>query len=264
MEIADGVTRERMDAYAFSTENSGEVMYEWTSAGFVPADDWGEVDADAFLAQIKAKDAAANQVRASKGMPSLTTVGWRQKPIFNPDTHTASWIIEGIDSNDRRVLNSVALKLGRYGYETITWIDDANSNNSAAGFGMAQSTHQFKAGHRYTDYVQGSDRAAEYGIAGLVAGVMAVKLMKVAGFTALLFGLKKFAFVLLLPFFWLGRKVTGVFGPKTEGPSGRPPHSLRTGTHLLSARTTWRCGIAPIVAAEPQQLALDLQPSAGL
>jgi len=204
------------------------MLYEWTSAGFVPADDWGEVDADAFLAQIKAKDAAANQVRASKGMPSLTTVGWRQKPIFNPDTHTASWVIEGIDSNDRRVLNSVALKLGRY------------------------------------DYVQGSDRAAEYGIAGLVAGVMAVKLMKVAGFTALLFGLKKFAFVLLLPFFWLGRKVTGVFGPKTEGPSGRPPHSLRTGTHLLSARTTWRCGIAPIVAAEPQQLALDLQPSAGL
>ncbi len=62
-------------------------------------------------------------------------------------------------------------------------------------------------GSRYEDYVAGTDKAAEYGIAGLVAGIMGVKLVQVAAAAGVLVLLKKAGFILVLPVVWLGRKV---------------------------------------------------------
>jgi hypothetical protein len=58
------------------------------------------------------------------------------------------------------------------------------------------------------------DRAAEYGVAGLVAGTLGVKLLKAAGAGALLIGLKKFGILIILPFIWLWRKIASVVSRK--------------------------------------------------
>ena len=54
---------------------------------------------------------------------------------------------------------------------------------------------QFNEGHRYTDFVAGTDHVAEYGIAALVAGGLAAKAGFFKGLLALLVAGKKFLIV---------------------------------------------------------------------
>jgi uncharacterized membrane-anchored protein len=170
------------------------------------------VDADDFLSQMKANDEAANKERTKSGIATLRTVGWVQKPTFNDDLHTVSWIIEGENSHGGHIINAIALKLGRSGLERITWIiEPAKITSGMNDLLLAENAHLFDAGARYTDYVKSTDKAAEYGVAGLVAGALGVKLLKAGGIAAFLIGFKKLAFLLLIPFIWVGKKVKEAF-----------------------------------------------------
>jgi uncharacterized membrane-anchored protein len=95
------------------------------------------------------------------------------------------------------VVNNVALKLGRYGYEHIVLIADASNPQAGMEFAQAVGAHRFDDGDRYVDHA-GGDRAAEYGVAGLVAGVLGVKLLKAGFLIGLLVALKKFVVALVL------------------------------------------------------------------
>ena len=110
----------------------------------------------------------------------------------------------------------MALKLGRYGFEKIIWIIDPAEIGDKNDLLLAVNNHVFDDGARYTDYVAGTDHAAAYGVAGLVAGALGVKLLKVAGIGALILGFKKLAILLLLPFIYLWRKIVGVFKRKSN------------------------------------------------
>jgi uncharacterized membrane-anchored protein len=213
-EIADGTSDPQTEVEAFNVATKSELIYEWFPNGFVKSDDWNEVDSDNFLAQLKEKDGEANKIRIQKGVPTLTTTGWKQKPTLNQDTHTVSWGIEGTDSNGEKVLNFVALKLGRYGFEKIVWIVDPKDLGDRNDLLVGTNAHLFNNGARYVDYVAGTDRTAEYGIAGLVAGAIGVKILKVAGIGAAIIALKKFAIILILPFLYGWRKIVGLFKRK--------------------------------------------------
>lgn len=219
-EIIDGRSDPAQEAEAFNVNANSELLYEWYLSGYIKGDDWADVDADNFLEQLKSKDAEANKIRAEKGIPSLTTTGWRQQPRLNQDTHTVTWSIEGVSSNGDKIVNSIALKLGRYGFEKIIWIIDPAHVGDKNDLLLAVNNHSFENGARYVDYVAGTDHAAEYGIAGLVAGVIGVKLLKGAGILALLLGLKKFVILLFLPFIYAWRKIVGMFRKPDVRPNG--------------------------------------------
>lgn len=185
-EIVDGSAPVGLEADAINPTTSSEVIYQWFPAGFVSSDDWNDVDADSFIKQIKEADAAANKVRKDKGIPTLTTTGWRQKPELNRATHTVSWAIDGVDSDGGRVTNFVALKLGRYGFERIAWVIDPSDIGASNDLLVATNNHRFDNGAGYADYVAGKDNVAEYGVAGLVASALGVKLAAKFGLVALL------------------------------------------------------------------------------
>lgn len=214
--IVDGQTSAaNVEASAFDPDTESELMFQYFPTGYVHSDDWQDVDADQFLSQMQANDEVANRDRVAKGLLTLRTVGWLQRPTLNNDTHTVSWVIEGAASDGSRVINAVALKLGRSGIERITWI--ASPGLYVKGrddLHAAERAHQFDAGSRYVDYVAATDHRAEYGIAGLVAGALGVKLFKAGALAGLLAGvvlaMKKGAFLILLPVIWLGRKVVGL------------------------------------------------------
>jgi uncharacterized membrane-anchored protein len=97
---------------------------------------------------------------------------------------------------------------GRYGYEKITYIVGADAIRTAPQIlFLIANAHQFPSGTAYTDYVAGADHAAEYGIAGLVAGVLGVKVLKVAAGSGLALFAKKLGWLLILPVVWVWRKV---------------------------------------------------------
>ena len=71
---------------------------------------------------------------------------------------------------------------------------------------------EFNDGHRYADYLPGTDKAAAYGIAGLIAGATAAK----AGFFKLLWvGILAFKKAIFVGLVALGAAIKRLFGGKS-------------------------------------------------
>jgi uncharacterized membrane-anchored protein len=110
-------------------------------------------------------------------------------------TSTVYWAIEG-STDQGRIANSIALRLGRNGYERLNWIADRTSYVPLAGqLDVMLRAHSFDPGYRYSDH-KPDDKTALYGIAGLVAAVAGAKALKVATGVGLFVLLKKFGVVL--------------------------------------------------------------------
>jgi uncharacterized membrane-anchored protein len=207
-QIADADSNQNIEADIINPNSNSEVVFDYTPSGYVTSTDWTDVDPLAFLDQIKKNTEIGNRNRRSRGLTELHVTGWVQQPSLNPDTHTVSWVISASGDDGSNIVNAIALKLGRYGYERIVLIDGADRLSTAVqNLLFIANSHRFDAGSRYDDYVSGQDRSAEYGVAGLVAGVLGVKLLKVAAAGGLLLIFKKAAWIILLPVFWLWRLI---------------------------------------------------------
>jgi len=199
-----------VEAHLLNRKTNAEAVLSYAETGYVHSDDWEKIDPREFLHEISKNTEAGNAERKLKNIQQLHVDGWVQVPTFNKDSHTASWIILDHTDDGTRSLNAIALKLGRFGSERITYIDDAkNADQAAQNLLLIANAHQFQQGARYEQYVAGSDKAAEFGIAGLVAGVMGVKLVQLAAAGGILLALKKFGFVLAFPLIWIWRKFIG-------------------------------------------------------
>lgn len=209
-EIVNGQADPSVEADAINFNMGAEAVYQFIPAGYVSASDWGDLDPDRMMEEIKQNDVEGNRQRVLKGIPPIHTLGWVQKPTLNAETHTVSWVIEAVVDDGSRVVNAVALKLARSGFERITYIDDAfNSSTAVKNLVAAANAQTFDPGSRYTDYVLGTDRVAEFGIAGLVAGALGVKLLKASVLVGLLAFAKKGTLLIVLPCVWLWRALVG-------------------------------------------------------
>jgi uncharacterized membrane-anchored protein len=214
-EIADAVADPAIEADAIGSDGNSELTYAWVNDGYVSIDDWKTINPEEILNSVKNSTAAGNDVRRSKGIPTMEVIGWKQKPTLDQANNAVTWAIEGQGSDGVKVINATALKLGRFGYERIVWyVDPAlyQSNDLA----VAVKDFDFDQGARYGDYEPGKDHAAAYGVAGLVAGIIAGKTAKVGALAALaLFG-KKFAVAIGVGVVALLSRVKSLFRRKTQ------------------------------------------------
>lgn len=205
--IEDPGTTSKIEAMAARADGA-EVEYQYVPSGYVRADDWTRVDAANFIQQIRTNTQTSNPARVAAGMATLQVNGWIQAPAYNQDTRTVTWVFDGSDSAGTRFVNAVALKLGRTGFERIVYIDSAtNVQQALPNLLVAADAHRFNNGFTYSDFNPSTDKVAAYGVAGLVAGILGVKLLNVAAGGALALAAKKFAFLLLLPLLWLRKKL---------------------------------------------------------
>jgi uncharacterized membrane-anchored protein len=117
--------------------------------------------------------------------------GWIEEPALDRTTYTVFWSIEGSTSRGP-IVNSIALRLGRNGYERLNWIVDKADYAPVGGqLDVMLQAQRFDPGYRYSDHQPG-DRVALYGIAGLVAALAGAKAVKVAAGLGLAALLKKF------------------------------------------------------------------------
>jgi uncharacterized membrane-anchored protein len=134
-ELGDSVVPPGVEADVVDVGNGDEIVYQYLNEDFVSIEDWADVNADAMLAGLKENDNKSNAVRREHGVPEAHVTGWIERPSLNRDTNTVSWIIEGVGGRDgTKFINAVALKLGRNGFERITWITDPNSLSAIAGW----------------------------------------------------------------------------------------------------------------------------------
>ncbi len=218
--IGDADDDPLIEADAVNTKTGAEVVYSYQPSGFINGGDWSNVHPDEMIQQIKAATEVGNQKRAAARMPALHVLGWEQAPTYNRDTHAVLWSFNGTRDGGGRIFNAAVLKLGRYGFERIVLIDNtAAPADAMAELLLVANAHQFVPGATYGDYVPSTDHAATYGIAGLVAGVLGVKLVKVGALVGLAVFAKKLVWLAVLPFVWLWRKVRRKKPTKTSAAS---------------------------------------------
>jgi uncharacterized membrane-anchored protein len=219
LEIAKEPAQPGLEGWIASDDFVHEFGFlSFNEEGHISVEDWSEIDPAAMLKEISDKTEQSNLERRKNGSNRLHVTGWLQQPTLDRVTNTVYWTFGARGDDNIELINSVALRLGRTGFEKLVWITDKPHFIPAGGGGeldVMLRAHNFDPGHRYADFTTG-DKVAAYGVAGLVASVAGVKLAKVAAAAGGLILLKKFGAILLLPFLFLFGYIKRLFTRKPK------------------------------------------------
>jgi uncharacterized membrane-anchored protein len=175
----------------------------YQDSGYVPDDDAASTDYDAVIKSVQDGEDEFNAKRKERGLYTMHLVGWAQPPGYDKTRHTLIWAQDlRIGGATEDTLNYDIRILGRRGLlsmNMITAMRNLAPTRTAAN--ELQRVADFDAGARYSDYNAGTDKKAEYGVAGLVAaGVGGVIAQKLGLFGILLLFFKKAAVFLVAGF----------------------------------------------------------------
>ena len=153
------------------------IVIEYEEEGFVNDNDAATMDYTKLLKQMQDWTAAANEERRNEGFEPVTLVGWAEPPSYDRAAHKMYWAKElAFGTNGEHTLNYSIRVLGRRGVLVLNAVADMNQLPA-----IRRETRDvlaavdFNEGHRYTDYLPGTDKAAAYGVTGLIVGATAAK-----------------------------------------------------------------------------------------
>ena len=175
---ADGVLGMLVPAdVSILAEESWGIVITFDDDGYVEDNEAAKTDFDDLLEEMKEGTADANSEREKLGFDPVTLVGWAEPPHYDAKSHKLYWAKElEFGSEPNHTLNYNIRILGRRGVLVLNAVASMDQLDSIrAETENVLSAVEFDAGHRYTDYVPGTDKAAAYGIAGLIAGGAAAK-----------------------------------------------------------------------------------------
>ena len=198
--------------------NTGNLVYlDYHDAGYVTVDDWTNVNANEMLKSISETTEAGNADKKARGIAPLHVIGWLRAPTFDRTTKTVRWAINARDdSKNEPIVNSVALVLGRHGYEELTWVSKQSEYRPHGGMlDRVLRGDRFNPGARYQDFISG-DKLAGYGIAALVGTAAGATIAKTVGFTGLLLLIKKLWFLIVAGVIGAYRWVRGRIKPNAS------------------------------------------------
>jgi uncharacterized membrane-anchored protein len=204
------------------TKEGWGVAITYDEDGYVNENAAAGIDYGKLLKEMQEDSIAANEARKKQGFEPVTLVGWAESPSYDRASHKMYWAKDlAFGTTGEHTLNYNIRILGRRGVlvlNAIASMDQLPSIRREAQNVLAAV--DFNEGHRYADYLPGKDKAAAYGIAGLIVGVTAAK----AGFFKLLLvGLLAFKKVLIVGGAVLITALKRLFGRKPkEDPFAAP------------------------------------------
>lgn len=215
MEITEGHGNFKPDAVVVRLDDS-QVLYDYVEMGHIKMDDWeAHIDPDELLAVMKEQTRKENVMRAA-GHSNLYVDGWAEQPRIDRRNAVVYWAIRAHTSDGVSLINAKALKLGRKGFTSVTWIGASQAFKSAQfNLRPALAAYSFDEGWTYADYKPGVDTAAAVGVGALayrmMTGERAGNIGGKAGAgiaAAIVAFFKKAWLLLLLPFYfvWVGLK----------------------------------------------------------
>jgi len=198
------------------------VVITYDEDGFVKDDDAATVNYDDLLGKMQRALRGENDERRRQGYPEIELVGWAETPRYDSAAHKLYWAKDlRFGTEAVHTLNYNIRVLGRRGVLVLNAV--ASMNHFAAvrrDMTKVIAFVDFAEGNRYADFVPGTDKVAEDGIAALIAGSLAAK----AGFFKLLLAgilaLKKLIVVALVA---IGAFFRRLFGKKKEAPAAGSP-----------------------------------------
>ena len=215
-ESADGVLGMLIPAGASPVSKEGwGIAITYDEDGYVDDSDAASINYTKLLKQMQEATAEANEERTKRGFPAITVVGWAEPPTYDRAAHKMYWAKDLMfGSAGEHTLNYSIRILGRRGVLVLNAI--ASMPQLPAVRSETQNVLaavNFSDGHRYTDYLPGKDKAATYGVAGLVIGATAAK----AGFfKALWIGVLAFKKLIIAGVIALFGALRALFGRKSS------------------------------------------------
>jgi uncharacterized membrane-anchored protein len=210
------------------TEAGWGIVITYDDEGFVDDGDAAGINYNKLLKEMQESTAASNEERIKEGFSTITLVGWAEPPSYDAATHKLYWAKElAFGDSTTHTLNYNIRVLGRRGVLVL---------NAVAGIGQLASIKQearsvmsaveFSDGHRYTDYLPGTDKAATYGVTGLILGATAVKTGLLKGLWLGILAFKKMIIVGAVALFAALRKLfSGRGSASTTAESINPSQS---------------------------------------
>jgi uncharacterized membrane-anchored protein len=202
----NGVEFNNIDIYAMG-EDSGQYMFYYTDSGYVKTDDWTDLDPDKFLKEITENYKVSNETREKNGQATVQNVTWKKKPYLDGVYNSVYYALNVTWSDSSSTVEGAALILGREGYTTGKYVAGTNGYQEQMLLNLSK-IHKFNTAKEYKDWKSG-DKVAAAGIGALLATTLGVKALKPGIIAAGLLLFKKFWFIIVLPFIWLGKLFTG-------------------------------------------------------
>jgi uncharacterized membrane-anchored protein len=195
------------------------IVITYAEDGYVNDNDAGGINYSKLLKEMQEGVVAANEERKKQGFEPITLVGWAEPPTYDQTSHKMYWAKDLVfGAGPEHTLNYSIRILGRRGVLVLNAIATMGQLESIRGEARSVlAAVDFSEGHRYSDYLPGKDKAAAYGVVGLIAGATAAK----AGFFKLLWvGLLAFKKLLIVAGVALLAALKRLFGgkPKSDTP----------------------------------------------
>jgi uncharacterized membrane-anchored protein len=191
------------------------IIISYDDSGHVSDDDAAGIDYDQLLKDMQKATADGNEERQKQGYEPIQLVGWAKPPYYDSQAKKLYWAKRlKFGSDPGETLNYSIRALGRKGVLELTVVASMEQLAAVDGrineiLGMVS----FNPGSTYAEFSPGVDKAAEYGIAGLIAGGILAKAgffkFLIAGVVALW---KPIAFGAVVFFGAIGSFVRRLFG----------------------------------------------------
>lgn len=214
-EQGDGVLGLIMPAGSTPFSDAWGAVVSYEETGHVADDDAADADYDEIISGMQQGAQEENAARAEAGYPAVTVVGWAQEPHYDPATHSVVWAREiAFADTPVNTLNYDLRTLGRTGVLSINLISQMpNLADIRVAANDLSQVATFQPGQTYEDFDSDTDAMADYGLAGLIAGGVAVGAAKKLGILALLLKfLKPILIAIAVGFAALRNRVMRLFG----------------------------------------------------
>lgn len=192
-------------------------VYSYSDEGHVKDE---EPDYDELLVSMKEGAIEENEARREHGYPTYELVGWAEPPHYDKQEHKLYWAKELMfEGSETATLNYSVRVLGRTGTLEINGVGGIEQLKLVDKHckELLRVT-EFVEGKRYSDFDPEYDKIAAYGIGGLIAGKLA---LKVGLFAKLGIFLLKFLKPLLIGLVVLGGAIFKIFGGRKQAAEGR-------------------------------------------
>lgn len=163
-------------AHLFGTD-SWAVLLRFEEDGWVDDSDASSIDYDELLSDMKASNEESSAERRNLGLGGVTLTGWAEPPRYDAGTNVLYWATLLRSDDGGVTLNYDVRVLGRRGVLSLNALADEGAlERVKRDMERVRLLGGFQDGHRYADYVPGTDTKAAYGLAALIGGgVIAAK-----------------------------------------------------------------------------------------
>ncbi|HXA40701.1 MAG TPA: DUF2167 domain-containing protein [Phenylobacterium sp.] len=199
-EAIDGVLGIIFPAGKTFVNDTWGAVITFKPSGFVTDKDADKADYDKFIRDVQSHEDEDNEARKKSGFASIHLVGWAQPPSYDRTHHFLIWARDlkfGGEADD--TLNYDLRVLGRRGVLSVNLVSTMPQLAAVrADASQLAADVTFDPGSAYGDFRAGTDKKAEYGVAGLVAAGLGLAAAQKFGLLAVILLFAKKGLVLIL------------------------------------------------------------------